>query len=187
MKKTPRKMTLAAVVVLGALVAGACGDKKSSETTVAPETSVPSTEAPTTAPATTEPAGPSVVTYAAEQEYTSYNNGAADQGLFANTLVLNQLLPGPIYFNPDASNKVYEPIASAVNVTSEDPFTVDYVLNPAAVWSDGEPIDCDDFYLAWRSSNGKDGNRKDDKGVELKDEEGNPVPVWNTEIGRAHV
>ncbi|MFM8791959.1 MAG: ABC transporter family substrate-binding protein, partial [Solirubrobacterales bacterium] len=60
------------------------------------------------------------------------------------------------------------------------PFTVEYVLNPDAVWSDGEAIDCDDFVLSWRSSNGKDGNRKDEAGAELKDEEGNPVPVWNT-------
>ena len=178
MKKTRKRVVLACAVGFS-LIAAACGDDGGSSGDTTADTTATS-DTTVTADTTAAPAEDPTVVYAAEQEYTSYNNGAADQGLFANTLVLNQLLPGPIFFNPDATNKVYEPIASAVNVTSQDPFTVEYVLNPDAVWSDGEAIDCDDFVLAWRSSNGKDGNRKDEAGAELKDEEGNPVPVWNT-------
>lgn len=173
-KKTSKTLALLAGA---SLVIAACGGDDGGSST--DETSAP---AGSEAPADTDaPADDAItVVYAAEQEYTSYNNGAADQGLFANTLVLNQMLPGPIFFNPDGSSKVYEPIAESVEVTSEEPFTVQYVLNPAAVWSDGDPIDCDDFTLAWRSSNGKDGNRKDETGAEAVDEEGSPIAVWNT-------
>lgn len=168
--KRKKMMAVVACVTSFALIASACGGD-SDEATPTDDTEA-STDESSVDTAT--------VVYAAEQEYTSYNNGAADQGLFANTLVLNQLLPGPIFFNPDATNFVWEPVASSVTVTSEDPFTVEYVLNPAAVWSDGEAIDCDDFVLAWRSSNGKDGNRVDDSGTEATDADGNALPVWNT-------
>ncbi|NCX35904.1 MAG: ABC transporter family substrate-binding protein [Actinobacteria bacterium] len=122
----------------------------------------------------------STIVYASEQEYATYNNGTADQGLFATTLVLNQVLPSAFFFNPDFSNFVWDPVVKSAEVTSQDPFTVTYVLNPDAIWSDGEAIDCDDFYLAWRASNGKDGSRKDDTGADVTDADGNTVAVWNT-------
>jgi len=39
----------------------------------------------------------STIVYASEQEYATYNNGTADQGLFATTLVLNQVLPSAFF------------------------------------------------------------------------------------------
>jgi len=161
-------------------LAAACGsDEDSSTDTAATEDTTATGD--TTAPTEGGEADPeATIVYAAEQEYTSYNNGAADQGLFANTLVLNQLLPGPIQYLPDLTNKTWEPVAKSVTVASEDPLTIEYVLQEGAVWSDGEAIDCDDFWLAWRSGNGKDGNRKDEGGKEAVDEEGLPLPVWNT-------
>ena len=42
----------------------------------------------------------------------------------------------------------------SVELTSEDPQTVVWKVNPEAAWEDGDPIDCDDFYLQWISSNG---------------------------------
>lgn len=175
-----RKRAVLACALSLSLFAAACGsDEDSTSDTTATQDTTAATE-DTTAPAGGEGDPEAIVVYAAEQEYTSYNNGAADQGLFSNTLVLNQLLPGPIQYLPDLTNKTWEPVAKSVTVTSEDPLTIEYVLQEAAVWSDGEPIDCDDFWLAWRSSNGKDGNRKDEAGKDAVDEEGNPVPVWNT-------
>jgi peptide/nickel transport system substrate-binding protein len=67
----------------------------------------------------------------------------------------------------------------SVEVTSQDPQVVVYKVNPKAAWSDGNPIDCDDFYLAWLSGNGKGGNRLDDAGKELKDDNGNPIPNFD--------
>ena len=157
MRKTTKVARLDAALITVSLIGAACGGSDDA----------------------TEDNESDTVVYAAEQEYTSYNNGAADQGLFANSLVLNQLLPGPFFFNPDTTSFVWEPVASSVTVTSEDPFTVEYKLNRAAVWSDKEPIDCDDFVLAWRALNGKDENRLDASGAEAKDSEGNTLAVWN--------
>ncbi len=167
MRTTKRSATFAALAVSLAFIAGACGgddDGGSTDTTTASGGSEP-TETTTagstgeTTPETTggESSGESggTVTYAAEQEYTSYNNGTSAQGLFANTLVLNMVLPGPFIVQPDLSVKVDDALMVSAEVTSEDPQVVEYVVQDAAAWSDGDPIDCDDFQLAYMAQNGK--------------------------------
>jgi peptide/nickel transport system substrate-binding protein len=195
-KRTPRSVKLAALLAVGAIAAAACGDDggKSTSTeavtTAAPATSAaPGTtaapvtsEAPgtTAVPATTAPPGGSgTITYAAEQEYTSYNNSAADQGLGANALVLNLTQPGPFISMPDLTFKLWDDMMDSAEITSTDPQVVVYKIKDAAVWSDGAPIDCSDFYLAWLSQNGVAGNRKNADGTDAKDADGNPVPVFN--------
>ncbi|MEY4372194.1 MAG: hypothetical protein RL219_963, partial [Actinomycetota bacterium] len=121
----------------------------------------------------------STVTVAVEQEYTSYNNGSYDQITVANGLVLNMTLPGPFGVNPDGTLVVSEDLMTSVDLTSQSPMVVTYTVRPEAVWSDGEPIDCDDFYLSWLSSNGKAGNRKQADGTDEVDTDGYPVPVFN--------
>jgi peptide/nickel transport system substrate-binding protein len=111
------------------------------------------------ASATTPPTTPAApqggsITYAAEQEFTSYNNATADQVLFANTVVLNMVQPGPYISMPDLTLQVWTDMMDSVELTSTDPQVVTYKIKPAAVWEDGAPIDCDDFYLAWISQNG---------------------------------
>jgi len=187
---TTRRGKYAALALGIALVAGACSSDDNggstsptggSEATTAPSTgataSTDSTESstPSSEPATTG----GTITYAAEQEFTAYNNATADQVLFANTWVLNLVQPGPYISEPDLTYKLDENLMESVEVTSKDPQVVEYKVKPEAVWQDGEPIDCDDFYLAWISQNGAAGNKKDATGAEVKDDEGNPVPVFN--------
>jgi peptide/nickel transport system substrate-binding protein len=185
---------LLATFAAGALVLGACaGDDSDSdssdtapageETTAAPgdETTAPEdTEAPaeTTEAPSEEPSGGSV-TYAAEQEFTSYNNITADQVLFANTLVLNAIQPGPFLSMPDLTYELFTDMMESAEVVSEDPQVVEYVIKDVAVWDDGEPIDCDDFYLSWMAQSGQSGNRKAADGSDELDADGNPVPVFN--------
>jgi peptide/nickel transport system substrate-binding protein len=40
-------------------------------------------------------------------------------------------------------------LLSSVEVTKEDPLTITYTIRPEAVWSDGAPVSCKDFYLQW--------------------------------------
>jgi peptide/nickel transport system substrate-binding protein len=174
----------AVAIAMGlALVASACGSDdgdETTDTTTAPATTTAGSGETTTTAATEEPApAGGTATYAAEQEYTAYNNGAADQGLFANTLVLNMTLPGAFLSLPDLSFALWDEMMESAEVTSTSPFTVEYVVKDAAVWSDGDPIDCDDFYLAWLSGNGKAGNQTDASGAEVKDADGNSIPVFN--------
>lgn len=174
--RNTKRSKFAALVVGLALVAAACSDdEKTADTTAAPDTTG---GGDTTTPETSPPA-PSggTVTYAAEQEYTSYNNGAADQGLFANTLVLNMTLPGPFVSNPDLTLTLWGDMMVSADVISEDPQVIEYVVQPAAVWSDGESLDCDDFYLAWLSGNGKVSKPNPDyTGPGQVDAEGAEVP-----------
>ena len=78
--RTTKRGKFAAIAVGLALVVGACSDDKDTKTT-------DTTTANTGGGSTTVPAqSGGTVTYAAEQEYTAYNNASADQVLFANTL-----------------------------------------------------------------------------------------------------
>jgi len=177
--RTTKRGKIAAIAVGLSLIAGAaCSDDKdsSTNTTGGSET--------TTGESTPAASGGSA-TYAAEQEYVSYNNGTADQNLFASTLVLNMILPGAFIINPDLSLQMWEDMMVSAEVTSTDPQVVEYVVKPEAVWSDGDPIDCDDFYMAWLANSGKLNKPNSEyTGPGQLDADGNEVPaelpVFNT-------
>ncbi len=143
----------AALAVGLALVTAACSsDGDSTSTTAGGDTTTPGTGSTDT---TTAPTSGGTVTYGSEQEYTSYNNGTSINNLFANTLVLNMVQPAVFVGLPDLSFKLWDEMMVSAEVTNEDPQTVEYVVKPEAAWSDGEPIGCKDFYLAWISNNAK--------------------------------
>jgi len=180
--RTSKGSKVAALAIGLALVAAACSsDGESTSTTAgggADTTTGSSTETTTGSTDTTVPAATGgTVTYAAEQEYQGYNNGTSTQSLFANTQVLNMIQPGPFLSMPDLSYKLWDDMMVSAEVTNEDPQTVEYVIKPEAVWQDGEPIDCDDFYLAWISGNGKLTRPNPDfTGPDAKDANGDPIP-----------
>lgn len=66
------------------------------------------------------------------------------------TTALSQLLL-PSVFRPDAEGEpvLDDSLMTSAEVTSEEPFTVEYRIRPEASWSDGAPIAVEDFlYLA---------------------------------------
>ena len=121
-------------------------------------------------PATTEAEGgepTGTVTNAQEQEFFAYNNNTSTTNAASNGLVLNKVLPDTFYYQGgDGALVMDENLLDSAEVTSEDPQIVEYVVNADAVWSDGDPIDCDDFYLSWISQNGV---------LKQLDDAGNPV------------
>ncbi|GII00416.1 ABC transporter family substrate-binding protein [Planobispora takensis] len=100
------------------------------------------------------PAGAQTITYAFDQEFSSYNGNTGAENASRNNGPLQRVLSGFWYFGgdgavtPDKDFGTYEK-------TSDDPLTVKYTINPNAVWSDGTPIDCDDLMLAWAANSGK--------------------------------
>ncbi|MFZ4717857.1 MAG: ABC transporter family substrate-binding protein [Ilumatobacteraceae bacterium] len=177
--RTSNGSKIAALAIGLALVAAACSSDGESTSTTAggAETTTGATDTTTGAtdsvPATTG----GTVTYASEQEYTAYNNGTAAQVLFANTLVLNMVQPGAFLSMPDLTLKLWDDMMVSAEVTNKDPQTVEYVIKPEAVWQDGEPIDCDDFYLAWIANSGKLTRPNPDyTGPDAVDADGNPIP-----------
>ena len=130
---------LIAIVLTAALALAACTGSSSSGKSGRP------TGTPTGAPFT--------LTYAHEQEFTSYNNNTAGQTQ-GNAVVLNQVLPGFWYSDPSGRAQPDTDFGTFAQVTS-NPLTVRYTFAPKAVWSDGNPIDCDDAVLAWAANSGR--------------------------------
>jgi len=63
----------------------------------------------------------------------------------------------PVFFDFDAQG-VPTPNSDYVlsaEETSQSPTVVRYVLNPAAVWGDGSPVDGDDMKAVWQACNGE--------------------------------
>src|SRR5829696_2240332 len=182
-------MALSACLVIGASACSSDDDGNGAQgSVVSTASSTPtSSDGTDSTPSTESSSGDSTpaatggsAAYAVEQEYTAYNNGTSAQVLFANAIVLNMVQPSVFIINPDLSVSLNEELMDSVEVTGQDPQVVVYKVNPEAAWSDGDAIDCDDFYIAWLSGNGKGGDRVDDSGNELKDDNGNPIPNFDT-------
>ncbi len=93
-------------------------------------------------------------TYAYEQEWQAYNTGTAATNASQNAIPMNRVTLGFWYFAPDGSVAPETDFGTYEKV-SDDPLTINYSFADDAVWSDGEPIDCDDAYLAWYANSGK--------------------------------
>lgn len=95
------------------------------------------------------------VTVAIDDKFTAYNNDTADANSSYNNYVLTSVLAGPTLL--DGNNKVLTngDLMESIEVTSEDPYTVEWKIKEGAKWSDGEAWDCSDFYLSWLAHSGK--------------------------------
>ena len=97
---------------------------------------------------------PVTFTYAYEQEWQAYNTATVATNASQNAIPMNRVTLGFWYFAPDGSVAPEEDFGS-FEKTSDDPLTVEYTFADDAVWSDGEPIDCDDAWLSWYSQSGQ--------------------------------
>ncbi|CAM3025815.1 ABC transporter family substrate-binding protein [Saccharomonospora xinjiangensis] len=109
------------------------------------------------------------VTVAIDEGFSAYNNNTADANSSYNNYVLTSVITGPTIL--DGNNKVLlnGDVMESVEVTSEDPFTVEWKMKQGVKWSDGDTWDCREFYLAWLSSSGttKEFNSASTTGYEL--------------------
>lgn len=97
---------------------------------------------------------PVTFTYAYGQEWQAYNVTTTGTNASQNAIPMNRVVLGFWYFAPDGS-VAPETEFGSYEKTSDDPLTVQYTFADDAVWSDGEPIDCDDAWLAWYSQSGQ--------------------------------
>jgi peptide/nickel transport system substrate-binding protein len=88
------------------------------------------------------------VTAAVEGNVVDYNNNTGAANNFVNS-VLNLVQPSAFFVDNKLGVCVDGDLLTSVEVTEEDPLTISYTIRPEAVWSDGEPVSCKDFYLAW--------------------------------------
>ena len=172
---------IALVAGLG-LVAGACSSNKAATTTTAAKAgdTTTSATATTTAPVTTTTAAPPAggdITVALGDSFGSINSLTAEDSLFSNAIIANDVLPFTFQFNGKGELFMDKNFLDSAELTTPSPQVVTYKINPKAVWSDGTAIDCSDFQLAWISENGTL-NAKDAAGADKKDDKGNVVKLF---------
>ncbi|WP_410670406.1 ABC transporter family substrate-binding protein [Amycolatopsis sp. cmx-4-68] len=95
------------------------------------------------------------VTVGIDDGYSGYNNNTPDTNSSYNTYILTAVIEDA--FVLDGNNKILlnKDILDSADVTTKDPQVVTYKIKPNLKWSDNEPFDCKDFYLAWLSQSGQ--------------------------------
>ena len=109
-----------------------------------------------------------------ESGFTDYNNGTGAANAFQNTVVLSNVLPSPYFFDLVDGRIVMKldgDVMESVEVTSKDPMKVTWKIRKEAVWSDGEPVSCKDFHLAWLAATSQ---------VMKTGEDGKQTRAWDT-------
>lgn len=84
----------------------------------------------------------------------NFNYHQLDGTLADNADVIEALMPAAYDFAADASPTVNEDYFTSIELTSEDPQTITYTINPDATWSDGTPITVADMAAQWQALNG---------------------------------
>lgn len=72
----------------------------------------------------------------------------------SSAALLTAVLPSAYVITPKLVPQVNSDLLQSVEATSTSPLTIQYVINPKAVWSDGVPVTADDFIYAWQSQRG---------------------------------
>ncbi|WP_250443366.1 ABC transporter family substrate-binding protein [Actinotalea sp. C106] len=118
-----------AIVATGALVLSACSTPEGSE--IEEDTSV---------------------SVGWNQSFYSQNNLTDTGNATANANILYLTNAQFNYYDGELNIAQNEDFGS-YEVTSEDPFTVEYTVNEGVTWSDGTPVDAYDVFLYWAAQN----------------------------------
>ena len=156
--KRARAWTTAGAAVL-ALVLGACGGTSGSSggSGTASDTNLAGTSAADSFnSATVGTTGK--ITWTIEKTVDNWNLLSADGNTFDYGQVLNGIYPYTFIPNPSYAVTMNSDLLASATQTSTSPQTVTYQIKPNAVWSDGQPINADDFVYAWQVQNGTDAN-----------------------------
>lgn len=112
-------------------------------------------------PATSRPRSPvPEVDVAAVGELVSLNAGSTAGRTPVGVLASAQVLPSAFVSDAGGVPRQNRDLLASVEVSAGPPQSVVYGIAEAARWSDGTPITCDDFRLAWiagRGDTGQDG------------------------------
>jgi peptide/nickel transport system substrate-binding protein len=96
------------------------------------------------------------VTYAIEKNIPNWNVLSAEGNVFETGMVTKGILPYTFYTQPDLTPALNKDFVESATPTSTSPQTIVYKINPKANWSDGKPVNADDFIYNWKVQDGKD-------------------------------
>ena len=101
-----------------------------------------------------EAAAGGTVVFANDQEPDGWNINTASSNLLALGQLTEIVFPSAFRNTPDFEVNMDENLLVSAEMTSEEPQTIEYVIQEDAVWSDGTPITADDFTMMWEMMNG---------------------------------
>jgi peptide/nickel transport system substrate-binding protein len=94
------------------------------------------------------------LTYALDEDVSGFNSLLEGDNEFVLTEMVDQTLPRVFTVQPDLKPALNTQFVTSAKLTSTNPQTVVYQINPKAVWSDGVPIDASDFIYNWHAQSG---------------------------------
>lgn len=106
------------------------------------------------APSTSTVKSGGSLTFALDQDLAGFNLLQADDAQFVLAEILDQTWPSVYIIQPNLTLKLDPNIATSATLTKTNPQTVVYQINPKATWSDGVPINADDFIYNWQANSG---------------------------------
>ena len=106
------------------------------------------------APSTSTVKSGGSLTFALDEDVAGFNLLQADDAEFVLAEILDQTWPSAYIIQPNLTLKLDTNVVTSATVTKTNPQTVVYQINPKATWSDGVPINADDFIYNWQSQSG---------------------------------
>ena len=86
----------------------------------------------------------------------NFNNLNVDGNTGDGSLIMNWIAPRLWDYTPAGGAAPNQDYLISAEIVSESPQVVKFVLNPAAKWNDGTPIDWTAFDAVWKTQSGKD-------------------------------
>ncbi|MBO0745963.1 MAG: ABC transporter family substrate-binding protein, partial [Candidatus Dormibacteraeota bacterium] len=93
-------------------------------------------------------------TFAMDEDIAGLNVQSATGNEEVTGEMLEQVWPTVFYVHPDLKPHLNTSVVTSAKLTSSNPQTVVYQINPKATWSDGTPINADDFIYNWQAQSG---------------------------------
>ena len=115
--------------------------------------SISSSSTPATASSASVKSG-GTITYALDQDVAGFNVLNATDNAFVLGQMIDQVWPSVYNILPNLTLALNTNVVTSVTVTSTNPQTIVYRINPKATWSDGTPISAQDFIYNWQSQSG---------------------------------
>ena len=100
------------------------------------------------------PATGGATTVDLDRPWSGFNPNTPEGAASSTPTLLVSVLPSAYVLTPKLVPQVNTDLLLSVEAISTSPLTIQYVINPKAVWSDGVAVNADDFIYAWQSQRG---------------------------------
>ena len=91
---------------------------------------------------------------ALDENLAGFNINTSAASEYVLQQIINMVWPQVFIITNKLQPVLNTQLMESATVTSTNPQTVVYKLNPKAVWSDGTPITADDFIYNWQAQSG---------------------------------